>query len=88
MHPEDIRRRLTKKPFEPFRLCLTDGVAYEIRHPEAVLLGKRFVALGLSDSPDDPLADRLIDVDPLHIIRVEPITAPAPPGGNGQGGGQ
>ena len=35
MRPEDLRNFLRQKPFRPFRVTLTDGRIYEIRHPEA-----------------------------------------------------
>jgi hypothetical protein len=34
MRPEDILERLRARPFQPFRLYLSDGAIYEIRHAE------------------------------------------------------
>ena len=47
MRPEDIREFLQKKPFQPFRLTLTDGRTYEVRHPEMAMVGRSAVAIGL-----------------------------------------
>ena len=34
---EDLAAALTRQPFEPFRLCLSDGKTYDVRHPDLVL---------------------------------------------------
>lgn len=41
MQFEDLERRLRTRPFRPFRIHLTDGASYEVRHPEMCLLGRR-----------------------------------------------
>lgn len=34
-------------PFEPFRIIMTDGRAYEIRHPELLLIGTTASIIGI-----------------------------------------
>ena len=36
MTPETIQKHLLRQPFQPFRVCLSDGAAYEVRQPEMV----------------------------------------------------
>jgi hypothetical protein len=73
MRPEDIRDFLQRKPFQPFRLTLTDGLTYEVRHPEMAMVGRSIVAIGMP-APNDPgpVFDRLVTVSLLHIMQVEP----------------
>ncbi len=73
MRPEDIRDFLQHKPFHPFRITLTDGREYEVRHPELAMVGRSAVAIGLP-APEDPrpIYDRLVPVSLLHIMQVEP----------------
>jgi hypothetical protein len=33
-----IKEMLSRRPFEPFRVRLSSGDAYEVRHPEMALL--------------------------------------------------
>ena len=74
MSPEDILIFVNRRPFEPFRLFVTDGSVYEIRHPEMVMMGKRSLAVGLAQTnAQPPLYDRLAIVALLHVTRVEPI---------------
>jgi hypothetical protein len=43
MNADEIRELLRREPFEPFRVHLTSGHAYEIRDPQSVALGARRV---------------------------------------------
>jgi hypothetical protein len=45
MRPENIRDFLQRKSFQPFRVTLTDGRSFEIRHPELAMVGRSTVAL-------------------------------------------
>jgi hypothetical protein len=73
MRPEDIREFLQHKPFQPFRLTLTDGRAYEVRHPELAMVGHSAVAIGVPALDDPrPIYDRLVTVSLLHIGQIEP----------------
>jgi hypothetical protein len=72
MRPDDIREFLRHKPFQPFRLTLTDGRSYEVRHPELAMVGRSIVAIGVPVKNDpDPVFDRLVTVSLLHIMQIE-----------------
>ena len=80
MSPEDNRGQLRQRPFRPFRITLTDGRSYEIRHPELVAVGRSTIFLGFP-APDDPepVYDRYAIISLLHIMQVEPA-GPSPAG--------
>ena len=73
MRPEEVRDFVQRRPF---RVTLTDGRSYEIRHPEMAMVGRSTVAIGLP-APDDPrpIYDRLVTVSLLHVIEIEPVPA-------------
>jgi len=74
MCPQDIREFLRDEPFKPFRLTLTDGRSYDIRHPELAMVGRSTVAIGVPAGDEaEPIYDRLITVSLLHIMQAEPI---------------
>ncbi len=78
MPPETLWEQLRRQPFEPFRIHLTDGTSYEIRHPELVMVGRRTAAVGISERErQPPLYDRLTTVALVHIVRLEPLAATA-----------
>ena len=80
MRPDDVLEYLRRQPFQPFRLHLTDGTTYEIRHPEMMKVG-RSQAHVFFHKQDDPQAIvlRFEGVALLHINRVEPMELPMTP---------
>ena len=72
MRPEDIRQRFRKQPFQPIRLFLSDGAQYDVRHPDIIIVGRTEVVIGLTGGNGD-LPERFASIDPLHIVRIEPI---------------
>jgi hypothetical protein len=73
MRPEDVRDFLQRKPFQPFRVTLTDGRVYEVRHPELAMVGRSTIAIGVP-APNDPapVYDHLVTVSLLHVMQLEP----------------
>jgi hypothetical protein len=76
MHYQDLQRRVRLRPFQPFRIVLTDGTMYDIRHPEMIFVGKRTSIVGFSSDPADTAFERAVDIDMFHVIRAEPIETP------------
>lgn len=72
MTPETIRKHLLQHPFQPFRVCLSDGAAYEVRQPEMVLVLQREIIIALP-KPGERFPRHTVSCDPLHITRIEPI---------------
>ena len=50
MSPADVLFALQKRPFEPFRIQVSDGPAYDIRHPELVMVGLGALVIGIPAS--------------------------------------
>jgi hypothetical protein len=78
MTPETIQKHLLRHPFQPFRVCLSDGVAYEVRQPEMVLVMQREVVIALP-KPGEQFPRHLVYCDLLHITRIEPINGKPSP---------
>jgi hypothetical protein len=73
MAPENLRDAIRKQPFKPFRLVMTDGIGYDVRHPDLLWVGKRSAMVGLTGEPGQTFFERAVEVDLLHIIRLEPL---------------
>ena len=43
---EDIQARLRERPFHPFRIVVSEGLPYDIRHPDLVFVGARDLMIG------------------------------------------
>jgi len=82
MRPDDLREFTQRRPFLPFRVTLTDGRTYEVRHPELVMVGRSSVVIGLpAPGTDDVIYDRAVTVSLLHVMQVEAVQAPTQPTG-------
>jgi hypothetical protein len=83
MSADELRNATQRQPFEPFRLVMTAGVGYEIRHPDLLWVGKRSANVGLTGNPAQTYYEREIKIDLLHIIRLEPLEPSQSPSKNG-----
>jgi len=79
MAPEELAAAIRRRPFVPFRVTLTEGSTYDIRHPELCMAGRRSAVIGLISSDDaDRLFDRSVTVDLLGIVKIEPLEPSLP----------
>jgi hypothetical protein len=76
MRPDDVLLMLRSKPFQPFRISLSDGQEYEVRHPENAIVTRStvYVAVPGPRGPDGP-ADRAVICALVHITRIEAISS-------------
>jgi len=77
MRPEDILELLRKHPFEPFRIHLSDGVAFDVRHPDMAIVqrSKVIVAVPGPEGPDGP-AERTVNCARIHSTPTEVVNGP------------
>jgi hypothetical protein len=71
MSPATIHKRVLQRPFQSFRVCLSDGVTYDVREPEMILVTRREVLIA-QPKPGETMARHVIYCDPLHITHIEP----------------
>jgi hypothetical protein len=74
MQRHELLEVLTAQPFCPFRMYVSDGATYVIRHPDLVWVSpcSAYVGAPEGDRPG-PAIERLNIVDLGHITRVEQI---------------
>jgi hypothetical protein len=78
LRPDDMLKLLQKRPFEPFRIYLTDSKTYDIKHPELVITGERFLIVGEPrPGKNGAVAASYDTVTLMHIVRLEPINLTA-----------
>ena len=72
MRPDDVLQLLRSKPFQPFRISLSDGNQYEVRHPDNAIVSRSTVLVGVPGprGPDGP-AERVVTCALMHITRME-----------------
>ncbi len=82
MTVQTYRDLLAARPFQPFRLVMSSGQSYEVRHPEMAMLTKTSILVGIDEADDGVPAEFKI-CSLLHVTSIEPVTAPAGPKGSG-----
>ncbi len=80
IRPEGIREMLRKQPFQPFRMHVSNGQSYDVKHPELELVtrGTIVVSKPVAGS-EEPIGEGFHHVSVLHINNIEllPITSAA-----------
>jgi hypothetical protein len=72
MRPDDLRRLIDTRPFQPFRMLVLEQTSYEVRHPEAALVGPSTVMLlEQVNVPNQVAVEREVIIALLHITRLE-----------------
>ena len=74
MRPEDILELVRTRPFRPFRIRMSDGQQFEVRHPELAMVGRSQVIIGIpaTEGPDGTF-ERTVNCALLHITTTEQI---------------
>jgi hypothetical protein len=84
MRPDDVRDKLRVQPFQPFRIRLSNGVTYDVHHPDMILVGRSTVVIGVPAADLPSGVYDTVTVSLLHVAEFLPMATPsAPPGANG-----
>lgn len=67
-----FRDLLRQLPFRPFRLVMSSGESYDVRHPEMAWVTKNDVLVGIDLAEDGTPAEFRI-CPMFHVATVEPI---------------
>ena len=74
MTVQTFRDLLTQRPFRPFRLVMSSGQTYEVRHPEMAWLTRTDILVGIGETDENVHAEFKI-CSLLHVTAVEPLAA-------------
>lgn len=76
MTVQTFRDLLSERPFLPFRLVMSSGQTYEVRHPEMAMLTRTDILVGI-DEADDGIPTEFKICSLLHVTAVEPLNTSA-----------
>lgn len=74
MTVQTFRDLLKQQPFRPFRVVMSSGQSYEVRHPEMAFLTRTSILVGI-DEADDGVPAEFKMCSLLHVTAVEPLSA-------------
>ncbi len=70
---QDIQTRLRKKPFQPLRIIVSEGLRYDIHHPDLVLVGMRDLTIGFPAKENPGVYDQMTRVALVHVVALEDL---------------
>ncbi|KAA1260209.1 hypothetical protein LF1_27480 [Rubripirellula obstinata] len=63
---EQLENAITAQPFVPFRVGMSNGAEYTVKHPENCILTKHFFVVY------DPANEELDELYLLHVASISP----------------
>jgi hypothetical protein len=72
MTVQNFRDLLARRPFQPFRVVMSSGQHYEVRHPEMAMLTRTTLLVGI-DAADDGIPAEFKMCSLLHVTAIEPL---------------
>ena len=72
MTVQTFRELLSQQPFQPFRLVMSSGQTYDVRHPEMAMLTKSDILVGVDETDEGVPAEFKI-CSLLHVSAIEPL---------------
>ncbi len=76
MTVQTFRDLLRAQPFRPFRLVMSSGEKYEVKHPETAWLTRTDTLVGM-DETRDGVPSRFTMCSLLHVTATEPLDVPS-----------
>jgi hypothetical protein len=80
---EEIQARFRQRPFRPLRIIVSEGLQFDIHHPDLVLVGRHDLSIGIPDSTTPTIYDGLVRVALVHVVALEDLPVTTPPSANG-----
>ncbi len=71
-----LKERMDTHPFRPFRICLSDGKAFEITNHDMMFVKRNSVLIG-TDLDANSIGERFVECAIIHITRLEDLTTAA-----------
>ena len=71
MLPQAIDQELTREPFVPLRLHLSDGATVDIHNPGLTLIASGSIYVARTDRPHSRIGDDFRVISLRHIVRIE-----------------
>jgi hypothetical protein len=76
MTVQTFRELLAQRPFAPFRLVMSSGQSYEVRHPEMAWLTGTSILVGIDQTDEGVPAEFKICSLP-YVATIEPLSTPS-----------
>jgi hypothetical protein len=69
--PEVIKSRLNEKPFRPLRIRASEGLSYDIYHPDLVWVGWNDLQVGFAGTEHPTIYERTIRIAMTDVVDLQ-----------------
>ncbi len=73
MRAEELTELIRIKPFAPLRIHMTDGQAFDVTHPDQIIVLRSRVDIGVEPDRNTGVVQRVEHCSLLHVVRVEEL---------------
>jgi hypothetical protein len=80
---EEIQGRLREKPFRPVRIIASEGLHFDIKHPDLIVVGRRDLMILTPDAVTPSIYDRVTRLALVHVVALEDLPVAPAASGNG-----
>ena len=70
---EEILARLRVQPFQPLRIVASEGLRFDIPHPDLVMVTERYLMIGHESPGGSGVFNRVTQLAIIHIVGIEAI---------------
>ena len=77
MNAKDLLEILRTRPIRPFKVHLSDGRSFDVRHPEQVLVSRSKMILGIGEDQEYHVPDTFEHISLMHISGVTETEQPS-----------
>jgi hypothetical protein len=77
MNAKDLLEIVRTRPFRPFKVHLSDGRVFEVRHPEQVLVSRSKMIVGVGEDQEYRVPDTFEHISLMHITGVTETDQPS-----------
>jgi hypothetical protein len=74
---EEIQKRLRQQPFKPLRIIASEGLRFDIAHPDLVFVGRHDLMIGTPDPVTPTIYSGVVRVALVHIVALEELPQPS-----------
>jgi len=67
MNEDELKKAVKSEPFEPVRIHLSNGATFDVKHPDAILVGPRTSAVLVGQGVQV--------ISNIHVNHIEPLAA-------------
>ena len=75
MMQEDLQEAVRTRPFVPFRLLISTGITFDIRHPDQFAVERWAVLVLVTQELNGVPSHRSVKIDILHVVAIEDLPA-------------